>query len=521
MTSTLRFALPAGVLFVLGGPRGVGALEGRYLGTTSYTEAGGEYQSVLHRLDVGTRQSVAERVRWNAFAQLSYSLRPGESDTRLMRSRYFGEFEAPSLKIRGQFAPWQDRAAAANPPREREYEFGGVWRSPVGPVLSLDFDRRDEESVFGRGTSEDRRVALRHGVGPIEYGGSWRRLDSRASFSGVEGRTNEWRGGLRATKSWRPLQLEGNYDVLRSEATSRDRVRDLETHRFGLSGAGRITSKVRWSSDGQWRTGRSEDNAQSFARDIDERSARGQLEYAPLRSLDLRLIREHRSSSGNVTADYLRFRSLFRRDVFRQVNLQAGFERTLETFSRGNAPGDVIYTALDGRLRRGVRARGEVRTTSYASGPRRWKGLVQSILDPRPDTHFEVTWQKDWIPPVGTLGARRDREWTFLAGYQPRSAFGVNGSLRVLRGTGRLERHERFGSATVTVRTGERTRLGVDWSERRSEFGFLNTVSRSLGLSANTWLPREFRLVGSAYRTRATNAVTTSTVTVTVDKTFR
>jgi hypothetical protein len=502
------------------------ALEGRYIGLWSYTDARSRDTRVLqHRYDATSQRTFREGLDGKLHVGLRYRTLPGESEAELFQSRFQGDLRGARWRLYGQLAPWQDKAAGPVPPRERYLHLGADWSFRGAARVVAEWQRRDEDSFLGRSAYEDRRVELSDVLGPYRWHAQWRRLDrGPAGSSAADHETQEWRGGLAGQHVLGPVVLQTGWQGLTSRMTLGDSRQDTDTHRLNAGGTWRAARTVTVTADGLARLGRTEATGRP-ARDIDERSLGAGVGWRPWTALDFRLSRDYRSreaETGRAESDYLRFEGRFRREAWRKVVFQSGYERTFDLQDEVGVPRNVAYGRLDGPIREGLEGSAELRVSESAGGVstgRLWKRLWQLRAQPWRSTRLELTWQKDDLPRVLDV-PQTDREWRLVAGFDPFRAATLTGTAVRRDGEGRIDREERFGSVAASWRPSRRSSLLVDASDRVTRVNGVESVTRIAGTDLTLWFPGETRVVGSARRSWGRGRPVTRSVSVTVEKAF-
>jgi hypothetical protein len=142
------------------------------------------------------------------------------------------------------------------------------------------------------------------------------------------------------------------------------------------------------------------------------------------------------------------------------------------------------------------------------------------------------------VVPIDTLTVIRglpqnDRTWEIVGSHDPFPGAAIVASARLLDGSGRIERRERFTTVSTTWRATRRTSVGWNWSWRRArsraamsegddgtpapiETEMTETVR---GLDVSGWLPGDFRVRGSI-RSVSNTVRKSATYGVTLDKSF-
>ena len=520
------------------------------------------------RYDVGTQETAPAGVDMNLRMSLQFQRRPGESDSDLLRSRFYGDLRRAALRLHGQFVPWQPTAAGASPPRDHDVQLGADFAPPRAPRLGLNYSRLDRDRADGRAQSDDRRADVSYALGGLGAEIAFRRLEAQpAGRDPIASKTKEWHGGLHGAGSLGSLSGQGAYDALISDFRQRERHREFTSHGVNLGASWNPIARFTLSASALGRWGRTDDNALPSDRSIDERYVSGDAQVRPLSGLDLSLLSESRrrkESGSDASADYLQFQGNLRRPIREGFFLQTGFARTvtLES-SQGEVPNSSAYAFVEGRMRKGIDGRAELRGSSSSdeSAGTQWHRLVQLRTRPRSTTRLDVTWSKDTLPiaiierrvagPADSSGtqvdtltvipgvAQQDHQWEITGGYDPRPGATVVASLRLLDGAGRIDRSERLTTVTATWRAARRTTLSWNWSWRRARSAFETTVATiEVGLDTVTTrvetetteivrgidvtgrLPGEFRVIGSWRSASGSGREGSVTYSVTLDRNF-
>jgi hypothetical protein len=539
------------------------AQHGQFVGSFHHTEGAAEEDLMRFRYDVGARETTPGGVDVNLRMSLQFQNRPGETDSDLLRSRFFGDLRRSALRLHGQLVPWQSSAAGASPPREHNVQVGADFTPARAPRVSLNFSRRDRDRGDGRAQSDDRRAAVSYALGGLGAEVAFRRIDSRPSGEDpVATRTNEWRGELRGGASRGGLSLQGAYDALLSDFRQRERRREFASHGVNLGAAWNPAVRFTLNGSALGRWGRTDDNAMPD-RTLDERYVTGSAQYRPVNGVDLTLLsesRRRREASGDLSADYMQLQGNLRRPIRGAFALQTGFARTMTIASSpGEVPSTSAYAFVDGRLRRGLDARAEVRGARQKgapSGGTQWHRLVQVRTRPRPATRIDVTWSIETLPiatierrasdPADTSGAQvdtlsvipgvtqEDRQWEVTGGYDVRRSLSLVASHRLLDGEGRIDRSERLTSMTASWRASRRMTIAWNASWRRSRSRFeaaaegggasprvdAETTEIVRGIDLSSRLPGKFRVVASWRSASVSEREGSVTYSATLDKSF-
>lgn len=484
---------------------------------------GDEQQDVLRmRYDIGTRERIPAGLDLDLRTSLQFSRRPGESNSDLLRSRFFGEARRSAFRLHGQFVPWQDLTSGDGGPQEHNLVLGLELAPRNAPRFDVDYNRQRRARAGVLSESEDRRARLSYSLGGLGGSASVRRIDASAGPAlQAPSRTDEVRAGINGTTRLGPVSLSTDYEGLFTELATAARRRDSSVHGVHANAAWAVRERLSAVASAITRWGRTEDNGLANPRDLEERYLSGGLQYRPWNSLDFSALREHRRSAAAmdlVDTDYFQFDGNFRHPIRRALQFQTGYRHTVATASdRGEIPNRSAYALLDGRLRAGIDCRAELRASRSAadgSEDTRWVRLGQLRTRPTRNTRFEATWthtttpiavitNPDSVPAdttapaADTLAAMRgvsqnDRQFEILASYEPVRAASVVVALRALDGGGRVERRERFATTTATFRLARFASLSGNWSRRLSEADFSLAESGAGSGDAGNREAREF-----------------------------
>jgi hypothetical protein len=513
---------------ILAVPAGAGAYEGRYVGSYHHTSGIAGADVMRHYYDLSTRAVLPGSADLRLRMSLSYRANPGQENSDLLSSRFFADLRKPAWRLTTQFTPWQQASVGVSTSRDRNLLFG-LDVSPRGaPRMALKYERQDRETLQGRSTTDDRRAEVSYAAGGI-FGSnlSWRRLDARP-MGGLnpDTRTEEWRGGLRTGVNLGRANAQATYDALYSTYGSRDRDRTFYTQRMNLNSSWAPSRRLTVGTSALVYWGRSEDNALTADQSINERYLSGRVAYQPVKGLSFEGLREYRrrqAVDGDIEADYARLQAILRRDIVRGMTFQSGYLRSFNIRSEdGSIPQNTVFTLVDGRLRKGINARAELRASraggSVSTGTQ-WHRLVQLRTLPSRDTRFEVTWRRDTLPEIDGK-AQTDRQWEYQVGYQPATGADLVATYRRQDGRGRIDREERYGSLTGNLRLGQRSSLSLDWSRREA----LVLTSRSSEIIKGTdytfWPARRTRVQLSWRQVAVRGRATLDTYGLSVDRNF-
>ena len=517
-------------------------MDGRYLGSYQLSEAGTSEDFMRHLVDLHAYDDIARNLKLSFDVSLAYRFRPGESQTDLLESRIFGDLRHQRWRLHAQYVPWQDAAPGISPPRRRELQLGLDLTPARLPQLRLVYDRHDRSTAIENSRLEDFRVEGSHTMRGVGARLSYRRLQSVSEGGvGAPNNTDQWKAGVLGNRSFGPVSASAGYEAEYNTYEIRDLSRVYYTQRLDVGGQWAAMRALRIGVASYLRWGRSEDNGPANDLPIDEKFLSGNVTYLPIREIELNALREYRSTqglTGDAISDYLQLKAVFRKDIVRGLLFQNGYTYTADLHSRGGSiPQNGLYFLLSGRARRGVTVNGELRyatanhgdeSSSSGTNVRR---LVGVQLTPSRTVRLDGSWSLNTYPeftvqsgvdslPLTVFPAQEEEEWTLLLGYRPSSRIELTGSSRWLDGHGRLDRRERFGTATFGYRFGARTSLSVNWNRRVSELGTAKVDARALSTDLSFWLPREFRTkLGWIHNTTA-GRLSANSYNVSVEKRF-
>jgi hypothetical protein len=324
----------------------------------------------------------------------------------------------------------------------------------------------------------------------------------------------------------RGFSAQETYDLVHTttEFLGSDRV--YVTNRLGGNVLWRPKTWMRLGGSGFLRLGRSQGSAAVLDSDIDERSLSGVVEVWPWDGLSLRLLREYRSrllAETTQVSDYVRWEAILRRPLYREMQFQTGILGTTDLASMGGpVPATTAHVSVDGPIRRGIYARGEVRVsepTVEDVGGLGWRELLQLRTNPTRESRVEITWWNSRQPRLAGE-AQTDTQWEFIAGFRPGSSSDMTVSYRLLDGEGRLDRRERHLSATLTWRAVSNTTVSVNGARRVTELGPVESRDTVVGGDLTFWLPREFRVKLTGTVRTGLDLPTRGSYGVTLDKSF-
>jgi hypothetical protein len=523
---------------LLSAPAGA-QVTGRYLGAYQYYNGTGTDDYMRHLLDLHDEDDLSRTLRLSLDMSLSYRARPGESETDLLQSRFFGNLRSQWWRAYAQYVPWQDAAPGVSPPRQQEIQLGFDLTPRRAPHLRLVYDRHDRANASGQSGVEDFRIEGTHSIGAVGSHLSYRRINTTVGQgAAAPSNTDEWQAGVLGAKSWGPVSGSAGYQGEYSTFESWDRSRIFYTQRVDLTGQWTPRRGLSVTGTAFTRWGRTEDNVLLGNQLIDEKYLSGGLTYFPIREIELGALREYRSSYaqiGNQVSDYMRLQAIFRKDLRRGLLLQNGYVYTVDLHSQnGSLPQNTVFFLLDGRVRRGVAMRGELRFSTDADGNGSSGTFVRRLLGirltPSREVRLEGTWYYNTYPafftrspgdslPPQEFEGQNEQEWEVQGGYRPSARFDLSGSYRWLEGRGRLHRDERFSALTGSYQFADRTTLSVNWNRRVSEFGVSGIDTRALSVDLAFWLPQEFRTKLTWTRNSGTQP-TANWYNVTVEKHF-
>ena len=486
-------------LVALGAPAAQ-AVEGRILGSLQRVEGRTDDDAFRILYDVGGRQTISQSTNLRLRMSLNYFSRLQGGGSDLWTSRFFGEFRAPSWLVDAQFAPWRDQAPGGSLGRQRDGNLGVRFMPRNLPQLDARYERRERDVDGQRSATEDRRIRMSYARGATNGSVGYRRVDTQpAPGIAVESATEEWRGQLTSSKSWRQVNVGGTYEALLSTYDSRDRRRELGTQRVLANVIYNPARRVTIGADVLRRWGYAADNSPQGGGDIDEESYGANVLYQPTLDLTLQLSRAYRreqARNGRILSDYVQGDARFRRLMAREMWFQAGYLGILDLASeRGSVPSNTAYVLVDGRLSRGVEGRAEVRAAK-PEGPEvsgiQWHREVRLRTRPVQVLRFEVDWRKDTQAEIFGV-AQEDREWELLGAFEPASGSNLAISWRRLDGSGRLLRSEELWVLNGTYRVSDRSQLSLNWSRRNALQPTVVTLSDAFVADFTFWLPSDWQ----------------------------
>jgi len=516
-------------------------IDGRYLGTYQVSQAGNTEDFMRHLVDLHAYDDLSRNLKLSFDLSLAYRVRPGESQTDFLESRLFGDLRDPRWRVHGLYLPWQDAAPGINAPRRREVQLGFDLTPPRLPHLRLVYDRHDRQTVVEASQIEDIRVEGSHTIGWLDGRASYRRIQSTIQGGiGASNNTDQWKAALLGNQTWGPVSGTAGYAAEYNTYELRDLSRVYYTQRFDVGGQWAAMRALRVGVASYLRWGRSEDSGPATDVPIDEKFLSGNVSYLPIREIELNALREYRSTqglSGLAISDYLQLKAVFRKDLVRGLLFQNGYTYTADLHSQGGSiPQNGLYFLVSGRARRGVTVNGELRFATANEGDEGSSGtnvrrLLGVQLTPSRTVRLDGSWSRNTYPeftvqsavdslPGTVFPAQEEQEWTLLLGYRPSSRIDLTGSSRWLDGYGRLQRRERFGTATLGYRLSDRTSLSLNWNRRVSQVGAAAIDARALSSDLSFWLPREFRTKLGWVRNSTIGRPVTNSYNVTVEKRF-
>lgn len=549
-----------------GGAIGV---DGKFVGSFHRT-TGVEEQDVLRmRYDIGTREQMPVGFDLDLRTSLQFSRRPGEENSDLLRSRFFGEARRSGIRFYGQFVPWQEISPGDGGPEEHNLQLGLALTPRNAPQLDVDYNRQRRARGGVLSESEDRRARISYALGGLAAQASVRRLDANVGPAlQAPARTDEVRAGMSGTTRVGPVAVSSDYEATFTEFAAAERRRDISVHGLHANAAWAIHPRVSalGSAIGRW--GHTDDTARPAREEIEERYLSGGAQYRPWNSVDLSALREHRRSAAAMTVvdtDYFQFDGNFRKPLRRALQFQTGYRHTVATATdRGEIPNRSAYALLDGRFREGIDGRAELRASRSASGElddTRWVRLAQLRTRPSRSMRVEATWTRT-TTPIAVLAApdsaagdttapaadtltvvrgvsQDDDQWELVTSYEPARALTFVLALRALDGSGRIARNERFATLTTTWRLARSANVTGNWSRRLSESDYaiaagdgddatadetLRVVRESsetvVGLDVSGRIARDFRYTGSWREISGNSRPSSDTYSVTLERTF-
>ncbi|MFN0152458.1 MAG: hypothetical protein ACKVU1_17265 [bacterium] len=543
---------------------GATGADGKFVGSFHRT-TGAEEQDVLRmRYDIGTREQIPAGFDLDLRTSLQFSRRPGESNSDLLRSRFFGEARRSGVRFYGNFVPWQEITSGEGGPEEHNLQLGLALTPRKAPQLDFGYNRQRRARSGVVSESEDRRARISYALGGLTAQASVRRLDASAEPAlQVPARTDEVRAGMSGLTRIGPVSLSGDYEAAFTDFESADRRRDTSVHGAHGNAAWAIHPRFSAIASAVGRWGHSDDNSRPGREEIEERYLSGGAQYRPWNSLDLSALREHRRSAAAtsvVDTDYLQFDSSFRKPIRRGLQFQSGYRHTVATSSdRGEIPNRSANALIDGRLREHIDGRFELRASKSATDEiddTRWVRLAQLRTRPSRGMRVEATWTRTTTPiavieaPDGAAGdttapaadtltvvrgvSQNDNQWEIVTSYEPARAMSFVLALRALDGSGRIARDERFASLTTTWRLARSANLSGSWSRRLSESDYtvvaatgdetLRVVRESsdtvVGLDLSGRIARDIRYTGSWREISGNSRPSSDTYSVNLERTF-
>jgi hypothetical protein len=499
-----RWRFAAGVALLAGWASTTHALEGRVLGSLQHVEDVRDDDMLRFLYDLGGRQTLTERSELRLRLSLNYYSVLNQNNYDLWSSRLYAQMRAPEWLVDAQYSPWQQVSPLRNAGRERSGNFGVHWMPRGLPQVEALYSRLDRDLGGFHSFSNDRRIRLSYGREAIGGSVGFRRVDTEPGGGiGVGSRTDEWKGDLRGSRSWRTVNVGGNFETLLSRYRYRERRRELATQQLALNGSYTPARRLTIGGNILQRWGHFSDNATRLPGEVDESAYGLNVQYRATSDLDFKAAREYRRQAANpraITSDYLQGEVRFRRAMARDFYFQTGYLAILDLAShRGSLPSNSAYAMVDGKLRRGIDGRAEVRASRSegegVSGTQ-WHRSVQLRTRPARQVRFEAEWRKDSLPRFFGLD-QNDREWHLLGGYElgPGSTLAL--SWRRLDGSGRVERGEAEWILSGGHRFGNDSNLSVNWSRRNVLRPYRETVSDVLAVDLGFWLPMTWQARGN------------------------
>lgn len=490
-------------------------IDGRYIGSFTRSELTaqrptGEVSTdfMQHQLDLWTRGTAPGGVDLRLRAFLRYLWEMGIEDEDLFRYRFQGELIAQTWRFEGQFIPWQAISPGSDPAKER-FAYTALDVHPRSlPRLFADWQHREREVSSLPSASDDRRVQLSYGNDFMSAYASVRRIDTEdLAPGGATRQSDELRAGIEGRTVVKTVSLNGGYEALSTDFGSRDRRVEVDTPRANVDAAWSPVRPLTLGGSAFERWQKTADNALPQPFDADETALSAFATYRPVNPLSFDLAREYRQTNdfrGKIIADYLRFETMYRDQMWRRIDLLAGFRRTERLGdNQGEMPTNAIYGMADGRIARGVDGRVELNYQRESDEVRPKSGsrqVVQVRTMPRPSTHFDVTWTRYVLPEFAGV-RQEDREWFLLLTYDPTESLSLIGTYRTIDGAGRFDRDDRVTTATVSWQPGREVTLSGNWERRVGRLsGIETTDERIWGVDLSAWLPSEFRTILSVQR---------------------
>lgn len=476
------------------------ALEGRVLGSLQRVEDWREDDMMRFLYELGGRQQINPSTDLRLRLSLNYYSLLNQHDYDLWSTRLYAQMRAPQWLVDAQYTPWQQVSPLRSAGTERRGHLNLRWMPRRLPHVDALYSRFDRDLNGLRSRTDDRRLRVSYGTDALGGSVGFRRVDTEPGGGiGVGSRTDEWKGDLRSLWAWRQMNVGGNYEGLLSRYRYRERRRELATHQIGMLANYTPVRRVTIGANVLQRWGHLTDNATLYPGDVDESACGAHVQYRATRDLDFQLSREYRRTSGAPTAnvsDYMQGEARFRRAMARDFYFQAGYLTILDLASRGGSlPSNTLYGLVDGRLRRGVDGRAELRVARPEGqdlGGTQWHRLLQLRTRPTERFRFEVDWRKDTLPRILGLD-QTDREWHFLGGYEPVPGSNLMLSWRRIDGEGRIERAEAEWILSAGHRFAEEASLSVNWSRRSVLHPYAVTIANVLAADLSFWLPSRWQ----------------------------
>jgi hypothetical protein len=500
-------------------------LEGRTLGSLVHTDGVENSDALRWLYEIGGLQTLTEDTNLRLRLSVNYLslLEGGDSD--LWSTRFYGQLRAPSYRADAQFTPWQRNLLGVQNSRERQAQAAFHLTPRGAPQIDVDWTRLDRELAAGNSMSDTKRMQVSYGLRDVQGEVGYRRIDTTAPGIAAATATDEWHGRLQGQRGFHRGTVTGSYEGLLSNYRARERRRELETHGVSLGASYAPLTKLTLGGSALRRWGGIDDNGLIETREIDELTLSGNAAYRPTRDLEVQATREYRRGSApasGFTSDYLQLEALFRRAILPGFLFQTGYLGVLDFGAGGDVPNNGAYVLVDGRLRNGIEARGELRAArpqSAGTSGTQWRRMLQLRARPNEPTHVEVSWRRDTMAEYfGTQ--QTDREWFLLAGYEPVHMASLVFAWRALDGWGRVQRSERQTTLTGNWNPSERSTLSANWSHRTSWAGFATSIDDVLGIDLTFWLPDEVQARGSYRRAEDVANVERHSYGLTLEKRF-
>lgn len=507
--------------------RPAGAVEGRYQGSVSRVEGIQGGDAMRHLYEIGGRQTLPRGLDLQLRGVLRYQSRLPVQNTDLLRTRLLAELRASRWRVDAQYSPWQRNVVTRTLSRESQALVGVHWMPERGPQFDAAYERLDREVGGVRSSYDDTRLRL--GWARASYGVQTgvRRIDAAAQGGlDVPQRTDQWDAAAHVEHRWGTVFTGAEYEGLVSKYSHRAQRRTMDTQR--VQGRALWTPNPRISATATLleRWGGLNDNTTAGYRRTGEHGVAASVDVRPLAGLSLQLLREYNRQTNpgvDLVVDHLQFLTVYRHEVWRRVMLQAGW-MTAAQFAGATteAPRNMVYGLLDGRLRPGLDARAEVRASRVHEGDEsgtQWHELVEARTRPTRTTRFDATWTRN-SHPVLNGGGQTDHEWQLIAAYDPSPYMGVSGTWRRQTGGGRVHRDETVTGLNANWRPAQRTTVALNGQWRESYTTNAVGTDRSIGVDVGYDLANRTRARASARETRTPVGQRQRSYSLLIEKTF-